>query len=287
MSKKYAVFTMDVETFSDTECVEYSGVKVKDDLLDGFDEYIRLLDKYHIKGTLFTVGKLAPKIKDKLCACIQNGHRIALHSYNHVAPMKQSVAQFREETRRAKAMMDEMLNTDVTGFRAPCFSMDSERLEVLRELGFSYDSSHLNFPAARNTVKLDLSDFDVVRKGMFHKKGFYEFGMSRSTLFGRPYPISGGGYLRLGHWGYLRSRVQQYIKKNDYYVFYLHPFEMTRKKVPIVKGLKSYDNYYLQRGIRSYRNKVEQIICMLKRENYEFVTYEELVTILQREGANT
>ena len=42
MAKKYAVFTMDVEAFTDTECVGYSGAHVQEDLLDGLDEYIRL-----------------------------------------------------------------------------------------------------------------------------------------------------------------------------------------------------------------------------------------------------
>ena len=64
MNKKYAVFTMDVEAFTDTECVSYSGADIEVDLLDGFDEYIKILDKYGIKSTLFTVGMLAPKIKN-------------------------------------------------------------------------------------------------------------------------------------------------------------------------------------------------------------------------------
>lgn len=285
MNKKYAVFTMDVEAFTDTECVCYSGDTVKEDLLDGFDEYIKLLDKYNIKSTLFTVGKLVPKIQEKLKRCVQNGHRVALHSLDHVAPMKKTVPQFRAETRRAKKLMDQTLGTEVTGFRAPNFSMDAARLDVLRELGFSYDSSHLNFPA-RHTVELDLSDYETVRKNMFRKDGFYEFGMSQSTIFGRRYPISGGGYVRLGHWGYIRSKIYNYARKNDYYVFYLHPFEMTRQKVPTVKGLKSYDRYYLKRGVRNYGAKVEQIIRILQKQGFEFVTYEDLVSILQKQGAS-
>ena len=52
--KKYAVFTMDVEEFNDTECVANSGQQVTQDMLDGLDEYIRLLEKYEIKATMFT-----------------------------------------------------------------------------------------------------------------------------------------------------------------------------------------------------------------------------------------
>ena len=53
LRQKYAVFTMDVEAFTDTECVSASSHKVSLDVLDGFDEYLKILDKYNIKSTLF------------------------------------------------------------------------------------------------------------------------------------------------------------------------------------------------------------------------------------------
>ena len=40
---------MDVESFADTECVAKTNEAIDVDLLDGFDEYINLLDKYGIK----------------------------------------------------------------------------------------------------------------------------------------------------------------------------------------------------------------------------------------------
>ena len=176
--KKYAVFTMDVERFSDTECISASGIRVDEDLMDGFDEYLKILDRYGIKSTLFTVGDLAPRIVDRLRPHIENGHSLAMHSYSHVAPMAVPLEQFREKTRRAKAWMRELFGTEVVGFRAPCFSMDKARLDVLQELGFCYDSSHLDFSAARHTVSLDLSDFDQLRDEVYCRNGFFERGIS-------------------------------------------------------------------------------------------------------------
>lgn len=282
--KKYAVFTMDVETFSDTDCINYANIHVDADLLDGFDEYIKIMDRHGIKSTLFTLGKLAPKIVDRLKPCIARGHKLALHGYSHVPPMSIPVEQFREKTLLAKNRMESLFHTDVVGFRAPCFSMDKARLDVLQELGFQYDSSYLNYLKARHTVDIDLSDFQQLRNSMFRKKHFYEFGLSKGKVFGNPFPISGGGYVRLSQWGFIKALIHQYIRKNDYYVFYLHPFELTKQKVPFIKELKSYDKYYIKRGIRSYGKRVEKIIRMLKRQNYEFVTFEELVNIM--EGKN-
>lgn len=280
--KKYAVFTMDVETFADTECIYSAGIKVDVDLMDGLDEYLQILDKHDIKCTLFTVGDLAAQIADQLRPHIQRGHRLAMHSYAHTAPMTVPVEQFRAMTDQAKTQMQELFGVDVLGFRAPCFSMDKDRLEVLRDLGFRYDSSHLDFSPARHTVKLDLDNFAQLQKNIFRKENFYEFALSKEKVMGKSFPISGGGYVRLTPWGFIKTLLRYYIHKNDYYVFYLHPFELTRQKVPFLKELKSYDKYYIKQGIRAYKKRIERIIAMLKKDGYEFVTFEQLVQIMDQ-----
>lgn len=274
---------MDVETFADTECISSSGIRVDVDLLDGFDEYIKILDRHGIKSTLFTVGTLAPKVAERLRPHIAGGHNLAMHSYAHVAPMLVPVEQFREKTRRAKERMGELFGTDVVGFRAPCFSMDKDRLEVLRDLGFRYDSSHLDYQPARHTVKMDLRNFSELRQGIFRDNDFYEFGLSKEKVFGQPFPISGGGYVRLSNWGFIKTLIWHYIHKNDYYVFYLHPFELTKQKVPFLKELRSYDKFYIKQGIHTYSRRIERIIRMLKKSGYEFVTFEQLVQIMDAE----
>ncbi len=285
--KKYAVFTMDVETFADTDCIRNASIPVNVDLMDGLEEYLKILDKYQIKSTLFTVGDLAPQMASRLQQHIDNGHRIALHSYSHIAPMSVPLEQFKEKTRQAKAQMQELFGVDVVGFRAPCFSMDTARLDVLRELGFTYDSSHLDFLPARHTVKMDLNHFRQLRKNIFRRDRFYEFGLSKEKVFGKAFPISGGGYVRLSNWGFIKTLIQHHIQKNDYYVFYLHPFELTKQKVPFLKGLKTYDKFYIRQGIGSYGRRIKKIIRMLQKDGYEFVTFEQLVHIMDREKAES
>lgn len=279
-NKKYAVFTIDVERFIDTECVHNSGVKVKTDMLDGLDEYIKILDSHNIKATMFTVGKAVSKLEEKLKTYIKRGHTLALHSYDHTAPLSISNNQFREETRRTKEYLEETFNTEVKGYRAPCFSMDDEKLSILKELGFKYDSSRINFEKARHTTKMHLKGFKEVLKGVFKKDYFYEFGIVCHNIFGKNFPISGGGYVRLSNWTFIKTAISQYIKKNNYYVFYLHPFELSKEKIPFIKGLKFYDKMYLGYGFLSYPFKVNAIINMLKKSGYTFVTFDELADIM-------
>lgn len=283
-NKKYAIFTMDVERFKDTECISSSGIRVDDDLMDGFDEYIKILSKHGIKSTLFTVGNLASRLSDQLRPLIEDGHELALHSYRHIPPMSVSVEEFRDKTAKAKAQMQDLFGKEVVGFRAPCFSMDQQRLNVLQELGFQYDSSHLDFTAARHTVKLELEGFQELRKGVFQKDNFFEFALSKEKIFGHPFPISGGGYVRLSNWSFIKTLIRHYIHKNDYYVFYLHPFELTRKKLPVLKKLKGYDQYYIKQGVRSYGRRIERIIQMLKKSGYEFITFNQMVQLMKSEN---
>lgn len=276
MQKKYAVFTMDVEAFTDTECVANSSEKVDIDLLDGFDEYISILDKYNIKSTLFTVATLAPKMVEQLRRSVANGHKLALHNYEHIAPMDVSPETFRNEIAKARDLFKELFDTDVIGFRAPFFSLDDKRLKILKELGFKYDSSHLGFSKARHTVGMKLKNFKEFSKGIFHDGDFFEFSMSKHKIFGKSYPISGGGYVRLFNWNVIKTVIKQYLQQNNYYVFYLHPFELTRQKIPYLKDLKPHDQYYLQYGIKAYKRHIEQLIILLKAEGYDFITFEEL-----------
>ena len=129
--KKYAVFTMDVEEFNDTECVANSGQKVTQDMLDGLDEYIRLLEKYEIKATMFTVCQTAQKVKERLLRYLHRGHRIALHGLKHTPPCTMDDECFRRETLEAKTLLEEEFQTRVTGYRAPCFSLDEGKLDIL------------------------------------------------------------------------------------------------------------------------------------------------------------
>ena len=285
MKKKYAVFTMDVERFSDTECIQNLGVPVNADMLDGFDAYMEIMDRHGIKNTLFTIGELAPKIADRLRPHLASGHDLAMHSYNHTPPLQEPLERFREEIRRAKDRMTELFGVEVSGFRAPCFSMDDDRLEVLRELGFRYDSSYLNYYPAKHTRKLRMQGFRQLRQSIFRRDEFYEFGLSTGNVMGMPFPVSGGGYVRLTPWWFIGPMIRRHIRKSDYYVFYLHPFELTREKVPFFRKLRGYDKFYIRGGIRGYGRRVERIIKMLRRYGYEFVTFDQLTRIMSKEQA--
>ena len=83
---KLAFFTIDAESFKHTECVHKTKEPVLDDMLDGIDEYLAVLEKHGINATLFFMLETALSIKEKVFSYIERGHKIAVHGLTHVAP---------------------------------------------------------------------------------------------------------------------------------------------------------------------------------------------------------
>ena len=276
-TEKHAFFTIDVERFTDTECVYKAKQPVKQTMLDGLERYIEILDKYNIKATMFVLSDLADEVKEKLKKYIKNGHKIALHGKRHGPPRMMQNEQFKEQILQAKQKLESIFGVSVIGYRAPCFSIDREKLSILEKLGFKYDSSRLDF-TARHTSYMDMNGFEKIGSEIFEKDGFFEFGISTQKVFGKKFPVSGGGYIRLASWPFIQSLLIRRFKNNDSYVFYLHPFELSRERRPWIKNLKLYDQYYLNVGILSYPYKIEYIIKKLKKQGYTFSTFEDVST---------
>ncbi len=273
---KCAFFTIDVERLVDTECVYNSKQPVKQTMLDGLDRYIEILNKYNIKATLFVLSDIADEIKDKLKKYIKDGHKIALHGKRHVPPRLMSNKQFEEQISVARKKLETMFDVSVKGYRAPCFSIDRDKLDILENMGFKYDASKMDFSAARHTEQVDMSGFDKVGSGVYKKGRFFEFGVSVQKIFGKKYPVSGGGYIRLSNWFFAQRMLNRYFKNNNNYVFYSHPFEFSREKTPKFKKLKLYDRYYLRAGNFLYPHKMEYIIKRLIKYGYRFSTFEDV-----------
>lgn len=283
--RKIAVFTMDLENLSDTGCIRESDLNLKETMLDGLDEYIKILDKFGIKATFFAMSDAAELVKERLKGYIASGHDLALHGYDHTAPIKMTDQEFGEKVLKAKKRLEELFGVSVKGYRAPYFSLDNSHLNVLKRLGFTYDSSRFDFPKRTYAANIDVSGFKKIDKNVFSHNGFYEFGLPCHNWMGMRIPVSGGGYVRMNNWGFITSILNRYLSGNRYYVFYLHPFEVSKEKMPQTPHLKGYDQYYLRAGVKEYPQKIERIIKMLKSKGYEFTTFSRLAEMLEKDDS--
>ncbi len=275
---KNAFFTIDVERFIDTECVHNAKQNINNNMLDGLDRYVAILDKYGIKATLFVLSDFVDDIYVQLKKHADNGHKIAIHGKKHISPVTMSNEEFREHIIHAKNKLENLFDCDIVGYRAPCFGIDREKLDILKSLGIKYDSSRMEFSPARHVENIDMDDFERVEGEIFRKGDFYEFGLSTQKLFGKRFPVSGGGYVRIPSWLFAGSLIRHYISHSNYYVFYTHPFEFSKERIPKIKKLRIYDKMYLAMGFVSYPYKMEYIIKRLIRSGYKFTTFEDYIT---------
>ena len=276
---KYAFMTMDVESFYDIEIFKDKNIPYNESYSfeEAIVDYVNLLDKYNIKGTFFTLVSSLPKVKPFLKKAIENNHEIALHGYNHKSPLLMNEKEFEENIIMAKNILEKELETNIIGYRAPCFGILDSHIEILKRNNFLYDSSSLNFHLAINSSKVDLNNYERLNTLCYKKDNFIEITPNRVRAYSGHLPVSGGGYIRLVPWFVIRYYVRKCISKSDTYMFYVHPYEVSKKKAPKIKNLNFIEKLFITIGRKTYLKKIEKIIKYLKKKGFEFKSLKEYV----------
>ncbi len=156
----------------------------------------RLLDELAtlgIRGTVFSTGRVAESAPALLKRVVAAGHELACHSYRHRTLDRETAQSFREETARAKDLLQQSAGTAVRGYRAPVFSLTARTLWAVDEiagLGFAYSSSVL--PASN-----PLFGFPGAPRTPFRwPNGLLEFPVPVARVGPVLLPFLGGIYLR-------------------------------------------------------------------------------------------
>jgi polysaccharide deacetylase family protein (PEP-CTERM system associated) len=189
---------------------------------------LELFDQFGAKGTFFVLGWVAERHPELVEDIAARGHEVACHGLSHSLVYNQSPEEFREETLRSKKLLEDITGTPVLGYRAASYSIVRESLwalDILVELGFSYDSSI--FPVAHDRYGIPGAERVPHRLSTPSRKVIVEWPLSTAKLLGIGVPVSGGGYFRLlpywlTRWGL--SSINRSERRP--FVFYLHPWEI-------------------------------------------------------------
>lgn len=199
------------------------------------EEILHLLEVAGVSATFFVVGWVAEKNPQLLRAIEEAGHEIGCHSYLHRKVYDLTPEEFKEDTYKAKSIIEDITGKRVYGYRAPSYSITERSLwalEIIEELGFTYDSSI--FPVYHDLYGIPGAPrFEYDIPGTTLK----EYPISTTKFFGLNLPISGGGYFRLFPYWFIRSQLRS-INRNEGkpFIFYLHPWEVDPAQ-PRVKGV--------------------------------------------------
>jgi len=190
------------------------------------ERILLLLDSRRIHATFFTLGWIAERYPAMLRRVAAAGHEVASHGYAHLRASEQSAAQFADDVRRSKAILEQITGLAVRGYRAPSFSIGAANLwafDVLREAGYRYSSSI--YPIRHDHYGMpDAPRFAWRPRG---PHGVLELPVSTVRLRGRNLPAGGGGYFRLMPYALSRWLLRRINSRDGQAgIFYFHPWEL-------------------------------------------------------------
>jgi polysaccharide deacetylase family protein (PEP-CTERM system associated) len=192
------------------------------------DELLALMRAHGARATFFVLGEVAalhPAMVRKIAA---EGHEIGCHSDRHDNVDLQSPREFRADTRRAKARIEDALGDTVVGYRAPNFSIGRKQswaYPILVEEGFRYDSStHPILHDRYGQPGAPRFPHEVYRDG---RESLIEFPIGTVRLLGVNLPVGGGGFFRLLPLAVTRLGIAHVnAAERRPVMFYLHPWEL-------------------------------------------------------------
>ena len=191
--------------------------------------------------------------------------------------MTMGVEEFRADLHRCRDVMKEINGERGFGYRAPCFSLDRERLDIVRDSGFAYDSSRIEFGNHPLYGSIDMHGYDKHSEAIYRNGNFMEFETTTLSVLGKNIPISGGGYLRIFPWFLMKTLVSQYLKTNNIYVLYIHPFELSKLEVPpMPSSTSTITKFRYAYGRTRVKEKIIRLVNLLGDNGYTFTTFSEI-----------
>lgn len=189
---------------------------------------LAIFDEDEVHGTFFVLGWVAERYPELVRDIAAQGHEIACHGYSHRLVYEQSPEEFYEETLRAKNILEDITGSGVLGYRAASYSIVRDSLwalDILVELGFTYDSSI--FPVHHDRYGIPNAERMPHRLVTPAKKQIVEWPLSTAEALGFRLPVAGGGYFRLLPYWYSQWGLASINRKDRQpFIFYLHPWEI-------------------------------------------------------------
>jgi len=223
---------------------------------------LQLLDETKQKGTFFVLGWIAKRYPNLIRLIAKEGHEIASHGMSHQLIYNQNIDTFKMETFDSKALLEDIIQEPIKGYRAATYSITKKSLwalDILVEAGYKYDSSI--FPMRHDNYGIpDINPFPHFLTTPNGDK-IIEFPISVLKNKLGTLPIAGGGYFRLYPYYLTRWGLEKINKQNRPFVFYVHPWEIDPKQPRV-------DNLSFLSSFRHYNNleKCNQRLQKLTRD---------------------
>lgn len=219
---------------------------------------LQLLDRHQVRATFFILGWVAHRFPSLVRAIADAGHEVGCHSYWHRLIYRMTPEEFHADLKQGRAVLEDVLGSPVTAYRAPCFSITRQSLwalDILREEGFQYDSSI--FPIRHD--RYGIPDANPLPHRLADApQEMWEFPPSVVRLWKANLPIAGGGYFRLYPVRWTAHCIRRLQRLGRPFMFYIHPWELDPSQPRLPGSLIARWRHYL--NLSSTERKLDWLL---------------------------
>ncbi|HEY7389503.1 MAG TPA: XrtA system polysaccharide deacetylase [Bryobacteraceae bacterium] len=227
------ILTVDVEEYFHPAEVQAFGntrewTQNPSRIANEIDTILALFDRHAVKATFFVLGWVAEHHSRVVRRIREAGHEIGCHSYWHHLIYRLTPGEFRRDTDRAVAAIEDACGVTPTAYRAPNYSITRHSLwalDILASCGFTHDSSI--YPIAHD--RYGIPGFDRHAGILMTPSGpILEVPVATASLWRRAVtPVGGGAYLRLLPYCYTSAGIRRINRmERKPACVYFHPWEI-------------------------------------------------------------
>ncbi len=232
---------------------------------------LELLDAHDVTATFFIVADVVDRYPGLVEEIATRGHEIGCHGLHHECAIDADTKQprfsrpaYRDRLLEAKRVLEDATGQSVTGFRAPGGYVAGWMLDVLEEVGFTYDSS-----VSKNSL-YNKTDSELRGVGTtpyvpqttslepHGERTFVELPWPYLETRVAKIPVGGGPMLRFLPRPLLSYGLSQALKRGDT-SFYFHPIDLARESFPAVGNAKKRPFYWTNKG-RGAESKLDSLL---------------------------
>ena len=161
--------------------------------INSLNVYFDTLKKYKVRATIPVTAEAVINYQDRIEFIIRSGHEIAGHGDVH-KEFYGSVFKQIDRLKRMVKIIKNILDVEVTGFRAPWYKHDKNTYVALEKVGLKYDSSQTRYEIAFKGIPfiekkyIDFRGYRLVKPLLIHTAQMYN---SIYKINRYPYFISG------------------------------------------------------------------------------------------------
>lgn len=204
----------------------------------GMERILDALARHDARATFFFLGWIAERHPEWVERCLEGGHEVASHGYEHKFLGNLGREALVSDLERTEQALIAAGAGRPRGFRASTFTLTRQTwwaFDVLTERGYEYDSSI--HPVSHPTYGIPDFEPGISQVRADSGREIVEFPVSTLRCLGRNLPVGGGGYFRLLPGFVTEKAIASLEAREQPALLYFHPWEFDPEQ-PRVNALR-------------------------------------------------